>query len=47
MKTLHTRILAAVSVAIALFNTSTASATTTLRITEANPTGSSEAYGFD
>ena len=47
MKSLHTGILAAVSVAIALFNTSTASATTTLRITEANPTGSSEAYGFD
>jgi len=47
MKYMHTKILAAVSVAIALFNTSTASAVTTLRITEANPTGSSEAYGFD
>ena len=47
MKYMHTKILAAVSVAIALFNTSTASAVTTLRITEANPTGSSEAYSFD
>jgi|GEM_PF-549326 len=47
MKYMHTKILAAVSVAIALFNTSTASAVTTLRITEANPTGSSEAYNFD
>ena len=47
MKSLHTKILAAVSVAIALFSASTASATTTLRITEADPTGSSEAYGFD
>ena len=47
MKTLQTQLLAAVGVAIALFNTSTASAVTSLRITEANPTGSSEAYGFD
>ena len=47
MKTLHTKVLVAVSLALALFNTSTASATTTLRITEADPYGSSETYNFD